>query len=215
MTEIWLKENDNSFIKFPVTPQTIEIGSSARIETVNINDLGEVGIFSGNSLKTSSISSFLPTIKYPFVVDFTKDKWEIVRILEAWKSRGQVLRYIVTDTKINFPMMISSFTYREQDGTKDIYFDLELIEYREIKIPKRVIEKPTQNNTRPSPPAPAKQRVHKVQPGDSLWAIAQRYYGKGSLYPKIKDANKSKYPSLKTSNVIYAKGSKAMELVIP
>ena len=36
-------------------------------------------------------------------------------------------------------------------------------------------------------------------------------YGKGSLYPKIKDANKSKYPSLVKSNVIYTN----MELIIP
>lgn len=214
MSEIWLKENDNSFIKFPVTPQTIEINSSSKIETININDLGEVGLFCGTNLKTSSISSFLPSSKYPFVKDFTKDKWEIVRILEAWKNRGQVLRYIVTGTNINFPMIISSFSYREQDGTRDIYFDLELIEYKEIKIPKKVL-KPNENKPRPTPTQTSKQRTHKVKPGDSLWAIAQQYYGKGSLYTKIKEANWNKYPSLKTSNLIYAKGNKAMELVIP
>ena len=55
------------------------------------------------------------------------------------------------------------------------------------------------------------QKTHKVVKGDSLWAIAQKYYGKGSLYPKIKEANKSKYPSLAKSNVIYTN----MELIIP
>ena len=39
---------------------------------------------------------------------------------------------------------------------------------------------------------PTKPKTHKVVAGDSLWAIAQKHYGKGSLYPKIKDANKSK-----------------------
>ena len=55
------------------------------------------------------------------------------------------------------------------------------------------------------------QKIHKVVKGDSLWAIAQKHYGKGSLYPKIKEANKSKYPSLAKSNVIYTN----MELIIP
>src|SRR5699024_6358077 len=38
------------------------------------------------------------------------------------------------------------------------------------------------------------QKTHKVIKGDCLWDIAQKYYGKGSLYTKIKEANKSKYP---------------------
>ena len=51
----------------------------------------------------------------------------------------------------------------------------------------------------------------KVKKGDCLWDIAQKYYGKGSLYPKIKEANKSKYPSLSKSNIIQIN----WELIIP
>ncbi len=32
--------------------------------------------------------------------------------------------------------------------------------------------------------------VYEVQPGDTLGAIAQRFYGKASLYPKIFEANR-------------------------
>jgi nucleoid-associated protein YgaU len=32
--------------------------------------------------------------------------------------------------------------------------------------------------------------VYEVKPGDTLGAIAQRFYGKASLYPKIFDANR-------------------------
>ena len=55
------------------------------------------------------------------------------------------------------------------------------------------------------------QKTHKVVKGDSLWAIAQKHYGKGSLYPKIKEANKSKYKSLAKNNIIYVN----WELIIP
>lgn len=34
-----------------------------------------------------------------------------------------------------------------------------------------------------------KDRYYSVQKGDSLWSIAVRFYGKGSLYKKIMDAN--------------------------
>jgi nucleoid-associated protein YgaU len=40
---------------------------------------------------------------------------------------------------------------------------------------------------------------HEVQKGETLWKIAQRYYGDGSLYPKIFEANKD---TLKDPNLI-------------
>ncbi len=39
-------------------------------------------------------------------------------------------------------------------------------------------------------PAPAAERIHQVQPGDTLGALAQKYYGKASLYMKIFEANR-------------------------
>lgn len=48
----------------------------------------------------------------------------------------------------------------------------------------------------PKPPAsapkPAPQRTHTVVKGDTLWGIAQRYYGNGTQWPRIYDANRSK-----------------------
>jgi nucleoid-associated protein YgaU len=31
---------------------------------------------------------------------------------------------------------------------------------------------------------------HEVQKGETLWKIAEQYYGDGNLYPKIFDANR-------------------------
>ena len=40
---------------------------------------------------------------------------------------------------------------------------------------------------------------HEVTKGETLWKIAERYYGDGSLYPKIFEANKD---VLKDPNLI-------------
>jgi nucleoid-associated protein YgaU len=40
---------------------------------------------------------------------------------------------------------------------------------------------------------------HEVKKGETLWKIAERYYGDGSLYPKIFEANKD---TLKDPNLI-------------
>lgn len=45
----------------------------------------------------------------------------------------------------------------------------------------------------PAPAAPQPEeavQLYEVQPGDTLGAIAQRFYGKASLYPKIFEANR-------------------------
>ena len=41
----------------------------------------------------------------------------------------------------------------------------------------------------PTPPA-APETLYQVKPGDTLSALAQRFYGKASLYPKIFEANR-------------------------
>lgn len=41
-------------------------------------------------------------------------------------------------------------------------------------------------------PAAAAPRTHTVVSGDTLWGIAQKYYGNGTQWPKIFDANRDK-----------------------
>ena len=40
------------------------------------------------------------------------------------------------------------------------------------------------------------KKYYVVQKGDTLWAIAKRYYGNGNQYPKIVQANNIKNPDL-------------------
>lgn len=47
----------------------------------------------------------------------------------------------------------------------------------------------------PAPPAPAAQ-THTVEGGDTLWAIAERFYGDGNQYQRIADANGIPNPDL-------------------
>ena len=216
MLELYLKENDSNVLRFPVTPSEVICETSASINTESVNDLGEVSLFSGVGLKSIPIDSFFPNKDYSFCTYSNIEKpYELVRKLETWQNNGTKLRYIVTDTYTNIPVMINSFTYQEQDGTGDVYFNLSLVEYKEIKLNKTTTENSNNNTTnRPTENAPkpnGENKTHKVVKGDSLWSIAQKYYGDGSKYPKIKEANKSKYPSLSKNNIIYTN----MELVIP
>ena len=219
MLEIYLKENDSNMIRFPVTPSEVSCETSANISTESVNDLGNVSLFSGVELRSIPINSFFPNRQYNFCTySNVEPPYEFVSKIEKWQNEGKKLRYIVSDGYTNIPVMINSFSYREQDGTGDVYFDLSLIEYKEIKLNKTTSSSSnnssnnsTDRTTENAPKPTGENKTHKVSSGDSLWAIAQKYYGDGSQYPKIKEANKDKYTSLNNNNIIYSN----WELVIP
>ena len=215
--EIYLG-TDNDKIRFPVVPSSIGVNRSNSIDTEAIIKLGEVPIFNGTSLKTIELTSFFPNQEYSFC-DYTgfMKPYEFSDKIQKWMYEGKPLRIIITDSPTNMQCLIQQFDTVEQDGTRDLYFTLNLLEYRSIEVPTlsdNNSNNSSDNATRPSEAntnANTQQRTHKVKKGDCLWDIAQKYYGKGSLYPKIKEANKSKYPSLAKSNVIYT----SWELIIP
>ena len=213
--EIYLG-TDNDKIRFPVVPSSIGVNRSNNIDTESVIKLGEVPIFNGASLKTIELTSFFPNQEYSFC-DYTgfMKPYEFSEKIQKWMYEGKPLRVIVTDSPTNMQCLIQQFDTVEQDGTRDLYFTLNLLEYRPIEVPNlnnSSSSSSSDNLTRPSEEiASNAQKIHKVVKGDCLWDIAQKYYGKGSLYPKIKEANKTKYPSLAKNNIIQVK----WELIIP
>lgn len=213
--EIYLG-TDNDKIRFPVVPSSIGVNRSNNIDTQAVIKLGEVPIFNGTSLKTIEFASFFPNQEYNFC-DYTgfMKPYEFSEKIQKWMYEGKPLRIIVTDSPTNMQCLIQQFDTVEQDGTRDLYFTLNLLEYRPVEVPNlsnSSSSSSSDNLTRPSEEITNNtQKTHKVVKGDCLWDIAQKYYGKGSLYPKIKEANKTKYPSLAKNNIIYV----GMELIIP
>ena len=205
--EIYLG-TDNDKIRFPVVPPSIGVNRSNNIDTQAVIKLGEVPIFNGTSLKTIEFTSFFPNQEYNFC-DYTgfMKPYEFSEKIQKWMYEGKPLRIIVTDSPTNMQCLIQQFDTVEQDGTRDLYFTLNLLEYRPIEVPSLSnsnSSSSSDNLTRPSEEITNNtQKTHKVVKGDCLWDIAQKYYGKGSEYTKIKNANSSKYPSLKKNNIIY------------
>jgi LysM repeat protein len=225
ITEIWFKTNEKA-VRIPVIPSEFERVIPANYETNTVMGLGDVASFDGNGLAQLSLSSFFPNREYSFnAYSNIESPYDMVSYFKDWKNKGTAVRVILTGTDINQEMYITNFSYGEKDGTGDVYYNIDLMEYRPITIPTVIDNNSnnTQNTNRPTDSntnnnssnknntGNSTQKTHKVVKGDSLWDIAQKNYGNGSLYTKIKEVNKSKYPSLDKNNIIYEN----WELIIP
>ena len=217
--EIWFK-TDKQAIRLPVLPNEVYINNSNITNAVNILKKGDVNVFAGNNTQSGEIASFFPNSDYSFnEYSNVENPFKLAMIFKDWSNLGQIVRFVVTDPKnninINFRVRITDFEYGSKDATGDIYYSLKWKEFREVKIIK--INNNSNNNNNPNANNNSKQdtstedkkeankqKTYTVKKGDSLWSIAQKHYGKGSDYPKIKNANTSKYPSLKKNNIIYA-----------
>ena len=122
------------------------------------------------------------------------DEWENTRYrIEQMKKNAEIVKYV--GRNILSSMLITAFKSNSdasiRDGEK---FTMELTEIRIAASPytattgdvglQQVQESVTAQSEEP------KKRTHTVKKGDCLWKIAKSYYGNGSLYPKIVDANK-------------------------
>lgn len=194
--EIWLRQANNTF-RFPVIPPSFEINGSATINTSNILSVGDIAVFGGLGLKTIELSSFFPNQEYSFCNynGFPKP-YDCVNLIESWMKEGYILRFIITETNINFECIIADFNYREQDYSRDVYFTLSLKEYRRIQISKVNINNDEKLSSEKNVPLTkgfdTKQKTHKVAEGDTLFKIAKKYYGNGDLWEKIYKANEDK-----------------------
>ena len=115
--EIYLN-NDNFSFRLPVLPSTINIQDYSIMNDSNITGLGDVTIFGGKGLRTTELTSFFPNPNrnYKFVsyTDYP-NPWDCVTKIKDWMDTGEILRFIITDTEINFQVRISDFQYSQQD----------------------------------------------------------------------------------------------------
>lgn len=186
--------NNEERIRLPVIPSSFEVSIPHQNTTVNINEIGEINLIGKTGLMNMTIESFFPSQTYSFCLysGFLKP-YEYIKQLLKWKESGRPIRVIVTGTPINYAMAIESLAYSEIDGTGDVYFTLELKEYRFIKTPtsNTITTKSGTTLTTPTTTREVKSSPdsYVVKQGDTLWFIAKKLTGDGSNYKAIAQKN--------------------------
>ena len=196
--QMWLTFNaEMAKIQLPVLPLSFKTKNGSSNSSVDIVGLGEIVIMRSRPALQFSFSSFFPATRFPGVQvgSLTKPLTLIERI-NSWKASKKPVHFIATACGVNLYVAIEDFTYSEEGGDPGTYqYSITLKEYREIAV--RQVEVDIQKATatvqkeEPRVDNTVQPKTYTVVKGDCLWAIAQKFYGDGSQYKKISEANRA------------------------
>lgn len=203
----------------PVAPEKLQLKINNTNKTYTLINEGEINVLKTPGLTDIEFDALLPNVQYPFAVyksDFQRAK-DYLEELKMHKQNKDTFQFIVTRTLPNGKMLFStnmkvsleSYTIKEdaKNYGMDVLVTIKLKQYRDYSTKTCNIKFSSSNPTmvvqpaRPveNQPKPANQ-TYTVVKGDCLWNIAKKYYGDGSKYTVIYDANRDK---IKNPNLIY------------
>lgn len=197
--EIALLDNETGIsLTVPVLPTNGEIAFNDGDQqplSVDIVDLGAVEIPAGVALDSIGWESFFPAryeASYCAVgADLLKAPLDYRNQFSTWKDNGTSLQIICAAAGLNKTVFVKSFAWKLKGAEGDIYYSLQLTEFKKI-APKKVtpggeVITGLSPEDRPDQPASDAGTTYAVISGDSLSLIGKKL---GIDWHRIYDNNK-------------------------
>ena len=188
---------DGERLTLPVTPNKYHVKTNQLNKIVDILDFGEALLFGNPGLIRLSFSCFMPRLyhEYTSIIsgDYEKDATELCELIDKWKRSKKPVRIIITESPINHMFGIKSFDYDEHDGSHDIYYTMNLEEYKDLNTPPANNEQPMNDET--SGLRDRKNETEKpvadekVARARDLVEASKRAYGEVEKWRAIAEAN--------------------------
>ena len=101
-------------------PESVRVKTTASFRSYNIVERGEIKLPKGEQLTQISWQGILPgagVLLYPGITHAAWDNpEEIIRDLERWKSDGDKIKLLVTETPINLEVYVKDFGWEASGG---------------------------------------------------------------------------------------------------
>ncbi|TVX88345.1 LysM peptidoglycan-binding domain-containing protein [Paenibacillus agilis] len=194
MIEFWLSfRNGEEQLRLAVPPQTFEMQTGSTLTPVNIHQLGEVNVIGKRRLKAISLSSYFP-IRDDGLCQYTHFPTPEVSVkrIEKWRDSGEPIRLIIygQGLSINEAMAIENFNYSQKHGPEDVYFTLDLKEYRFLDYRNPSNQELKQRKLQLLKNGP---KSYVVKNGDTLYWIARKLLGNGKKWRSLEKLNADLY----------------------
>lgn len=194
----------------PIAPSKLTVKINNANKTVTLIDEGQINLLKKAELTDLEFECRIPQEPFPFAVYKSGFKGAdyFLDYFEALKTDQKPFQFIVCRTRptgkklFDTNMKVSMEDYKITEDAKegfDLIVDIKLKQWRDygtktvnisfdMEKPRASIE--PQRETGASP-APSEAQTYTVVKGDCLWNIAKKFYGNGSKYSVIYNANRS------------------------
>lgn len=196
-------------LQLPVNPlEDVSFSMKANNQRFEIVSIGEVTKIGSRGLIQTEVNSLFTDGDYPFITATrTLPAEQYVQKVRRMFEAGDPVRFILTGDgiDINLQCSLEDFKYEKRFGEwEDYYYTISLMEYR-VHSARRIVRRALVAGASVKQSAPREEKkltptTHTAVAGDTLWGLAKKYYGDGSQYMKIFNANRTLNP---TPNHIY------------
>lgn len=183
------------------TPAKLTVKIKGKNKTLVLLNEGEINFLRSPGLKEITVPLVFP------MLNGSRSPAVYLDMLEDLKANKKTTQFILVRASLdgrrlfdtNMTVSVEDYNITE-DATKglDVSVDVNLKQWRDYGTKTATVEQSaaggqtvTVEQERDAGTAPA-AKTYTVKKGDSLWAIAAKYYGKGAEYVKIYEANGDK-----------------------
>lgn len=191
----------------PVTPDRLQIKINNANKMLTLINEGEINILKNAKLTDIEFECSIPQVKHPYAVYKSgfKDASYFLDYFEELKTSKKPFQFIVCrqmpsgNKLFNTNIKVSLEDYKITEDARegfDLTVKVSLKQYREYGTKTVNITiaaskpKASVGATRETNNSPSSSQTYTVVKGDCLWNIAKKFYGDGSKYTVIYDANR-------------------------
>lgn len=184
---------DDGQFELAVNPKQIEISCDNGDKTMELLNLGTVMLPGHRNPVKITLQTFLPAVNSPFYKGTAPDK--IIAMMDKSKDGLRSVRLIISGTDINNKFIINSSSRTYVEGQQDISVSWSFTEDRMSSVMAVASEtKKTDTGLNNRPDESDTPKNVTVVKNDTLWDYAVKYYGDGTQWKKIAEANGIKDP---------------------
>ncbi len=195
--QMYLAQQYTKF-RFPILPEKVKVSYGSNNDRVRVCGVGEVTVIQDSEAASITFSCFFPS-QYFSGCDYKDIPAPLAAVdtILAFKNSGKPVRFTITGgMNVSMYVTVEKFDTEEQGGDLGtIHYSITLKEYREVTVRQIKVQISTKKATIAAPvsrtdTSPIGGQTYTVVKGDCLWNIAKKFYGSGSKYTIIYNANK-------------------------